>query len=145
MYEEKQHHPPTAVMDDPRGHAVRPDGTLKEAHEMDFPHSRSASPIDLSADFPCAAPAAPSPIPASLPPTVASAIPKKQKQNPRGSRPLTAAVQPPKKRHCLTFTDKIEILDFSCQEEKGWSQKKIAGHFKTKFPNLHQTTVGDIL
>lgn len=133
------------------GCAQNADGSLKEAHEIEFQYSRSASPV-LSA-----IPAGPIPLPAIDPQKLASAlvqqgpshgkVPKKRGRKAKvisnSRHSTTAALQPQKLRNSLTYNDKIDILNFMEGPGSGWSQAAIAEHFRQElnFPKLNQSTI----
>ena len=134
-------------MSAPLGCAQNADGTLKEAHEIIWQHSRSSSPVDFSF-----APSLPMPstgIPQKEP--THGKAPKQQtrkrnRNNPIQCKTPASAVTEPKKQNQLSLDDKLKIIEFTEDEGKGLSQTAIAKHFHTRgFPGLSQTTVGDAL
>lgn len=133
------------------GCAQNLDGTLKEAHEIEFIHSPSANSVELP----------PESVPLSFPlaPETAAIIPQKEpahgkvpKQTSRERRkqnPIPGAQPDRKKRNQLTLSNKVKIIEYAEEAERNnnkLSQTAIAKHFQAHgFPGLSQTTVGDIL
>ena len=142
----------TIMLPSERGCVQNADGSLKEAHEIDFQFSRSASPVDLSA------PSAPNATPEELHSAVNAAqqapahgkVPKKKGRKPKivtnNRRAITGALPPSRQRYALPYKDKIEILNFIKGEGLGWRQKEIAAHFRKKLnhPTLNQSTISTI-
>ncbi|KAI5116181.1 hypothetical protein M0805_002680 [Coniferiporia weirii] len=133
------------------GCTQNPNGTLKDAKDINFTYSQSPSPINLSISLPIQK----SPIPPSNATTTLTQSTEVQKEPEHGKAPklkvvnthrrITAAVPVTKKRNTLTYTDKILILDFAEKEGCSWSQQKIADHFRhTHFPTLNQSTISII-
>jgi hypothetical protein len=138
------------------GPAVRADGTLKDASEMEWPHSRSPSPVPtnvsrahtplhdpVGASTPNAANAGassmqqnPAPAPPLSPTRTPPLNPKKRKQS-----ALTAAIMhKAKKCQDVYWSDKLMILDW--MRTKKMSQSETARHWKQHgFPKLTQGTV----
>ena len=128
------------------GCAQNPDGSLKDASEIQWQHSRSSSPVDLSA-----VPQMPLP-PFDTPPLEPShgkaskpSVPKATVQNVHPNKSLTGAVRPSLQRVALTLADRLDIINFAENDGRGLSQSKIALHFRNKFPKLNQSTVSQIL
>ncbi|THH04743.1 hypothetical protein EW145_g5297 [Phellinidium pouzarii] len=125
-------------MSEELGCAQNADKTLKDAHEVIWTHSHSPSPIDLST-------------PVLMMPAVLVALirapshgkAKKEKLS-HTRRTITSAVTH-KQRLNLTNADKLEILDFAEGPGKGFTQARIAEHFRNHFPKLHQSSVHSIL
>jgi hypothetical protein len=125
------------------GPAVSADGTLKDASQMEWAHSRSPTPIPLSEPA-CNNAALPTPIPASsgpsLPTAHSSALPQPKGSNKRKQPPTAAIVPNNKKRHDVFWTDKAMILDWMRDNKR--SQSDTAKHWqKHGFPNLKQGTI----
>ena len=134
------------------GCAQNPDGTLKEAHEINFTYSQSASPINLSA---LPVPVTANKLPSALKDGDQQApahgkVPKKRGRKPKtvmnSRRPITAALPVMKQRNPLTFQDRIDIAEFMGGEGLGWKQREIAEHFRKKLnlPKLNQSIISVI-
>ena len=108
------------------GCAQNLDGSLKEAHEIEWQHSCSSSPVNLSS---------------ALEPTHG----KTPKQHTQVQHNPVQQTGPKRQRNQLKLEDKLEIIEFSEGEGKGLSQKAIAAHFHSQFPDLSQTAVGDAI
>ena len=108
------------------GCAQNLDGSLKEAHEIEWQHSRSSSPVNLSS-------------------ALEPAHGKTPKQHTRVWHNPVQQTGPKRRRNQLKLEDKLEIIEFSEGEGKGLSQKAIAAHFHSRFPGLSQTAVGDAI
>lgn len=125
------------------GPAQNLDGTLKDAGDIEWAHSRSPSP--------------------NLPHIRKMATPKGKSTGPKKrshkksvkatithpTKSITSAVTNLKKtqRHNLTLHDKITILDFMTDETKAGrkiSQAKVVEHFRTQFPSLTQSSISRI-
>ena len=98
------------------GCAQNPNGSLKEAHEIEFQYSRSPSPINLSLPAP---PADPKLVATALDTKVVPQHGKEQKKKGRkpkvttnSRRPITAALPRARKRNAMSYQDRIDILDF---------------------------------
>ena len=108
------------------GCAQNLDRSLKEAHEIEWQHSHSLSPVNLSS---------------ALEPTYG----KTPKQHTQVWHNPVQQTRPKRQRNQLKLEDKLEIIEFSEGEGKGLSQKAIAAHFHSQFPGLSQTAVGDAI
>ena len=128
---------------DERGCTVNANGTLKDASEIDWSHSRSPSPV-LSA-IPESIPVAKLTRPASHDEVMDLGNPckKQQKENPR--QPLTSAQPQPKLWVNLTYHDKIKIMEFAEGAGRGLSQTAIARNFHGIWPSLSQDNISKIL
>jgi hypothetical protein len=135
------------------GPAQRPDGSLKDAHEMEWSHSRSPSPVPLST------PIGKITMSKKNAKVMATAGKKnltrkphavKQKQQTlHPSRPnsgvISAKKDKVKQRVNLTLNDKVEIVDFlESEDSAGMSQAEIAKHLQKKFPKLQQFSISRI-
>lgn len=136
------------------GCAQNPDGTLKEAHEIEWARSRSGSPIDLHASAPGQSNALPVTLPDPDPSKMRDPSHGKDKKKPiPGRRPktihparnLSAATAPAKQRKALTLYDKLKIIDYHEGEGNGLSQAKLAEHFSSQYENLTQSSISRIL
>lgn len=131
------------------GCAQNADGSLKEAHEIEFQHSWSTSPINLTASVPAPAPVLDTQaIDSALQKDPAHGkVAKKKGRKPKiitNSRHSTTAALPQQKlRNSLTYNDKIDILNFMEGPGAGWSQAAVAEHFRAllNFPKLNQSTI----
>jgi hypothetical protein len=123
------------------GCAQNPDGSLKEAHEIEFVYSPSANSIALPAQLPSVV--APCP-------DLNKCANERKRACPKWRQEPTSRAEPAsKKRSQLTLHDKLKIIEFDeevKQNGQKLSQTAIAKYFQERgFPKLSQTTVGDIL
>ena len=130
------------------GRAQNPDGSLKEAKEIDW--RQSASPPRTQLNSIQGRKRGLTREPEIQVQKKVSSL-SKNVRNVIGlshpSRPMTAAarVQAAPQRLNLTLHDKITVLDYiESKEGQGKSQKEIVQHFSTMFPGLKQHTISRI-
>ncbi|KAH9983357.1 hypothetical protein BJV74DRAFT_777257, partial [Russula compacta] len=117
------------------GPAQNADGSLKDASEIQWTHSRSPTP-QLPAQEP----------EKTNPETLKMLNKGKAKQPTHPTRPITSASIKPKARINLTLHDKIRVLDFlESKEGKGLTQGAVVKHFRTEFPTLNQSSISRLV
>jgi hypothetical protein len=123
-------HPPKFSL----GCTQNADGSLKDASEIQWQHSRSSSPVDLmDLDQPLLPPLELLSLEPSVPKTQ---FPKVTNQNIHPSKSWTGAVKKPLRCVALMLADRLEIIKFAENKSRGLSQSKIALYFRSKFPNI---------
>ena len=137
----------------PLGCAQNLDGSLKEAHEIEWRHSRSPSPISLAhtADSGASSSTTQLDLDTQCDPSHGKVAKERKKPIP-GTRPkeihprrvLSAAVEAPKKRNRINLHDRIQVIQY--WEKTGATQEKVAEYFRAHgFPKMDQSSVSRIL
>ena len=130
------------------GCAVNPDGTLKDASEICWAHSRSASPeLSSMSELALLVQSVPLPLVRQAPndeeaPCGKQPV-KRVKVNPWW--PLSTVQPQPKMQVNLSYHEKSQILEFADGAGQGLSQSAIAQHFHNRWPSLRQDSISKIL